>query len=122
MSTNPKLNDAMFVVIQGPAGHYKPRRDSYLNCETSREMCANFQDGRNSEQPCDREYDFRCFYSYSYGDGSRTGGSVINADIRFDLTDGSKARHSIAIGYVRNSVSDHFCLHCKFVDGSHSNP
>ncbi|KAG0606037.1 hypothetical protein M758_9G108300 [Ceratodon purpureus] len=82
----------------GPGGLYKPRKDSYLNCETSRDICHIFQDGQNSGRPCNRKNKFRCLYRYIYGDKTAIQGSVIKADIRVDLNDGSEARHTIAIG------------------------
>jgi hypothetical protein len=99
---NPKLNDAMFISIQGPNGLFHPRSDSFLNCKDNPELCENFQGAHLSEKyPCDSSDKFRCLFEYEYGDDTGVKGSIIMGDVSFKLSDGSRLQSNMAFGYVR---------------------
>lgn len=104
-----KMNDAVFIVLQGPAGLFKPRVDSYLNCKTSPTFCQSFQEhDEQANCPCDRAHQFKCLYMHEYGDDDISGGSVISADLKMHMSDGSKARQTVYIGYVDYSHAGFF--------------
>lgn len=83
--------------MQGDNGQFHPLPDSFVNCEEDRNGCKNFQGGGN--YPCDGEHKFRCFFQCTYVDGSEARGSIIEADVRFDRSDGSVKEVNMAFGY-----------------------
>lgn len=75
--------------MQGDSGLFYPMKKSFLNCEDDRSLCEDFQEGRK-DMPCDEKNKFRCFFKHKYVDGAEARGSVIKADVRFELSDAAR--------------------------------
>jgi len=82
--------------MQGNSGLFYPEANSFLNCDEDRRLCEDFQEG--CEYPCNEMNNFRCSFEHKYIDGSEIGGSVIKADVRFELSDAPGQLISMALG------------------------
>lgn len=49
--------------------------------------------------PCDKAHKYRCLFEYEYADNTLVEGYVVEGDVRFDLSNGSRVQMSIPFGY-----------------------
>lgn len=80
----------------GPNGVFVPTADRYLHCEKKPKVCMDFQEG--NMHPCDKAHKYRCLFEYEYADNTLVEGYVVEGDVRFDLSNGSRVQMSIPFG------------------------